>query len=119
MTVQRYERGQAPKPNGGFVRIADLQDPSNNGRFWNAYAGAAFNDKGGELPFAATSTNICNGQETEFVQSGTLLHIRRWIRVRSLTAERPFQGFPHGFVPRGTSSVKRFAFAIHRNVNRL
>jgi hypothetical protein len=58
MIGQRCERGQAPKPNGGFVRIADLQDRSNNGPFWKAYAGAAFNDKGGNRTFAALQDKI-------------------------------------------------------------
>jgi hypothetical protein len=31
---------------------------STNGRFWNAYAGAAFNDKGGNRTFAALQDKI-------------------------------------------------------------
>jgi hypothetical protein len=37
---------------------------SKNGGFWNVYAGAAFNEKGGK-PFAATWTEVfCAGLNT-------------------------------------------------------
>jgi hypothetical protein len=36
-----------------------LAERSTNGGFWNAYAGAAFNDKGGKQPFAAVCTEVC------------------------------------------------------------
>ena len=40
-----------------------------NGGFWNAYAGAAFNDKGGEPPFAAACTKVSYARRSQLVDA--------------------------------------------------
>jgi hypothetical protein len=50
-------------------------DRSTNGRFWSDYAGATFNDKGGNRTFAAVIIKVCNAD-----QSVNSLHILRcWL----------------------------------------